>query len=276
MSCTEHQEENLSKAAAGVTAAAAQGAQIVCLSELFRSRYFCQTEDKRFFALAESIPGPTTEQLSQLAKKNKVVLIASLFEKDVSPPLYYNTNVFFDERGEMVGKYRKLHIPDDLKNHYGEAYYFQPGNLGLPVIETRYGKIGALVCWDQWYPEGARQLALKGAEIIFYPTAIGYPVDGRGGVTPPSLNQAEHEAWQTIQKSHAIANGVFVAAVNRVGVEDHLNFWGTSFVADPLGRVLQKASEDKEETLVVDCDLGLIDEVRADWPFLQCRRVDVY
>lgn len=274
MSCSDSPQENLDKALSKIVQAAKQGAQIVCLQELFRSRYFCQTEDPKFFQLAEPIPGPTTEVLGKVAKENKIVLVASLFEK--SPPSHYNTNVFFGPDGSILAKYRKLHVPDDLKNYYGEAYYFKPGDLGLPVVETPYGKIGALVCWDQWFPEGARQLALKGAQIIFYPTAIGRPVEERrGGVTPP-LSDVEHDAWQTIQRSHAIANGVFVAAANRVGVEEHLNFWGTSFVADPLGRVLKQASQDQEEVLVVKCDLNLIQEVRSDWPFLKCRRDDIY
>lgn len=274
MSCSDHPQENLDKAVSKIVQAAKQGAQIVCLQELFRSRYFCQTEDPKFFQLAEPIPGPTTEVLGRVAKENKIVLVASLFEKAVGaglPRPYYNTNVFFGPDGSILAKYRKLHIPDDLKNYYGEAFYFQPGDLGLPVVETPYGKIGSLVCWDQWFPEGARQLALKGAQIIFYPTAIGRPVTGH-----EALADAEHDAWQTIQRSHAIANGVFVAAANRVGVEDHLNFWGTSFVADPLGRVLKQASQDQEEVLVVECDLNLIQEVRSDWPFLKCRRPDVY
>ncbi|OGQ04214.1 MAG: hypothetical protein A2W61_06755 [Deltaproteobacteria bacterium RIFCSPLOWO2_01_44_7] len=262
-------EANFAKAKDSVFQVAKKGAQVVCLSELFGSLYFCQKEDKKYFELAESIPGPSTKVLSQWAKELKIVIIASLYEK--SEKKFYNTAVVLNTDGGLLGKYRKTHIPDDLEHYYGEKFYFSPGDLGTPVFKTPFGTIGVMVCWDQWYPEGARMLAQAGAQVIFYPTAIGFQVKG-----PEAINKAEQEAWQIIQRSHAIANNVFVAAVNRVGVEDHLNFWGTSFVADPLGRILKQASIDKEENLVVDCDLNLIEEVRKDWPFLSCRRSDLY
>lgn len=270
MRCSAEPKANFAKAEASIARAVQQGAQIVCLSELFASLYFCQTQDPKFFELAEMVPGPSTDLLSQWAKKFKIVLVASLFEK-TKEKKYFNTAVVFDADGKFLGKYRKTHIPDDLEHYYGESYYFSPGDMGYPVFKTKFGTIGVLVCWDQWYPEGARALALKGAEIIFYPTAIGFQIAG-----PQDINKAELEAWQIIQRSHAIANNIFVAAVNRVGTEDHLNFWGTSFVADPLGRVLKMGSENKEEVVVTSCDLNLIKEVRKDWPFLDCRRTDVY
>ena len=264
----EEVKANFAKAKEKIYEAARLGAQIVSLSELFDSLYFCQTKDQKFFELAEPVPGPSTEALAGLAKKLGIVLVASLFEKAGSK--FYNTAVVLDADGKLLGKYRKVHIPDDLEHYYGERYYFSDGDLGFPVFKTRFGTIGVQVCWDQWYPEGARVMAAQGAQIIFYPTAIGFQVKGDKGI-----NQAEHEAWQVIQRSHAIANNVFVAPCNRVGVEEHLNFWGTSFVADPLGRFVGKASTDKEEILLADCDLRLIDEVRHDWPFLTCRRLDV-
>lgn len=270
MACGEEPRANLSKALGKIKEVADRGAEIIALPELFLSRYFCQEENKKFFDLAESIPGPSTEALSKVAAEKKVVLIASLFEK--KGETYYNSAVVLDADGAVKGLYRKTHIPDDLKNYYGEKFYFTPGDLGFKSFGTRYAKIGVGVCWDQWFPEGARLMALEGAEIIFYPTAIGRQVHG----VPDSLNEKEKQAWITIQRSHAIANGLFVASVNRVGLEGHLDFWGSSFVADPLGGVLASATGREEESLVVSCDLSQIEEVRKDWPFVTARRKESY
>ncbi len=271
MTCSDDAGQNLTKATTLIKEAAKKGAEILCLQELFRSRYFCQVEDELYFKLAETIPGPTTETLSPLARKMGVVLVVSIYEKD--PQGLFNSAAAIDADGKILGKYRKVHIPDDLKNHYGEAFYFKKGNLGYPVFETRFAKIGLQVCYDQWFPEGARTLSKAGAEIIFYPTAIGWTHSsfsqicrtGQTGLTGAD----EHDAWLTVQRGHAISNGVFVAACNRVGTEDHLNFWGSSFVSDPMGKIPAQASSDKEETLVVECDLKRIEEVRRDWPFLK-------
>ena len=268
MNCDQKPEKNLKKAIAGIGQAAKKGAQIVCLQELFRSQYFCQTEDIELFKLAEPIPGPSTEALSKVAKQKNVVIVASLFEKRAAG-VYHNTAVIIDKSGKIAGKYRKMHIPDDPL--YYEKFYFTPGDLGFQTYDTAYGKVGALVCWDQWFPEAARLTALGGAQLLFYPTAIGWLPDEN-----PEVNEAQHSAWETIQRAHAIANGVFVVAVNRVGREGKLNFWGQSFVADPFGRILAKASADKEEILVVDCDLTRIEETRQNWPFLRDRRIDAY
>ena len=268
MSCSEKPEANLKKAIARIDEAAKRGAQIVCLQELFRSQYFCQTEDIALFKLAEPIPGPSTDVLSKVAKRNKVVILASLFERRTAG-VYHNTAVVIDADGKLAGKYRKMHIPDDPL--YYEKFYFTPGDLGFQTHNTKYGKVGALVCWDQWFPEAARLTALAGAEFIFYPTAIGWLPDEE-----EEMNQAQHSAWETIQRAHAIANGVYVVVVNRVGREGKLTFWGQSFVADPFGRIIAKASADKEEVLVVDCDLSKIDETRQNWPFLRDRRIDFY
>ena len=268
MSCDQKPEANLKKAIARIGEAAKQGAQIVCLQELFRSQYFCQTEDIELFKLAETIPGPSTDALSKVARQKKVVIIASLFEKRAAG-IYHNTAVIIDATGKIAGKYRKMHIPDDPL--YYEKFYFTPGDLGFQTHNTQYGKVGALVCWDQWFPEAARLTALSGAEFIFYPTAIGWLPDEN-----EEMNQAQHSAWETIQRAHAIANGVYVVVVNRVGREGKLTFWGQSFVADPFGRVIAKASADKEEVLVVDCDLSRIEETRQNWPFLRDRRIDFY
>jgi N-carbamoylputrescine amidase len=268
MSCSEKPEANLKKALARIEEAAKRGAQIVCLQELFRSQYFCQTEDIALFKLAEPIPGPSTEVLTKVAKRNKVVIVASLFERRAAG-VYHNTTVVIDADGKLAGKYRKMHIPDDPL--YYEKFYFTPGDLGFQAHNTKYGKVGALVCWDQWFPEAARLTALAGAEFIFYPTAIGWLPDEE-----EEMNQAQHSAWETIQRAHAIANGVYVVVVNRVGGEGKLNFWGQSFVADPFGRIIAKASADKEEVLVVDCDLSKIDETRQNWPFLRDRRIEFY
>jgi N-carbamoylputrescine amidase len=268
MSCEQKTATNLKKAIGRIGDAAKQGAQIVCLQELFLSQYFCQTEDIELFKLAETIPGPSTEALSKVARQKNVVIIASLFEKRAAG-VYHNTAVVIDASGKLAGKYRKMHIPDDPL--YYEKFYFTPGDLGFQTHNTAYGKVGALVCWDQWFPEAARLTALSGAQFIFYPTAIGWLPKEK-----PDVNEAQHSAWETIQRAHAIANGVYVAVVNRVGREGKLTFWGQSFVADPFGRIIAKASPDKEEVLIVECDLNKIDETRLNWPFLRDRRIEAY
>jgi len=268
MRCGEKPAENLECAVERIRRAARDGAQVVCLQELFRSRYFCQEENAALFRLAEPIPGPTTTTLARVAREANIAIVGSMFEKRADG-VYHNTAVVFDESGRIVGKYRKMHIPDDPL--YYEKFYFTPGDLGFPAFATRRARIGTLVCWDQWFPEGARLAALAGAEILFYPTAIGW-LDGE----TPEVNETQRDAWETAQRGHAIANGVFVAAVNRVGREGGLRFWGNSFVADPFGRVLARAATDREETLIVPCDLRRIDEVRIHWPFLRDRRIDAY
>src|SRR5438876_1358395 len=268
MSCGPEPGANLKKAIGRISEAAKKGAQIVCLQELFRSQYFCQNEDIKTFKLAETIPGPSTEVLSKVARQKKVVIIASLFEKRAAG-VYHNTAVIIDANGKLAGTYRKMHIPDDPL--YYEKFYFTPGDLGFRTHNTKYGKVGTLVCWDQWFPEAARLTALSGAQFLFYPTAIGWLPNEQ-----PEVRRAQHSAWETIQRAHAIANGVYVAVVNRVGREGQLNFWGQSFVADPFGRIIAKASSDKEEILIVDCDLDQIDETRQNWPFLRDRRIDFY
>jgi N-carbamoylputrescine amidase len=268
MECSEDPGENLARALERVEQAARDGARVVCLPELFRSRYFCQREDPKHFALAESIPGPATEALSKCAAALGVVIVASIFEKRAEG-LYHNTAVTLDADGSVAGRYRKMHIPDDPL--YYEKFYFTPGDLGFSAPATRFGRIGTLVCWDQWFPEAARLTALAGAELLLYPTAIGWQFDEGS-----EIDTAQHSAWETIQRGHAIANGVFVAAVNRVGVEEEIRFWGQSFVADPFGRVIARAPADREATLLVECDLGLIGRTRRDWPFLRDRRIDAY
>jgi N-carbamoylputrescine amidase len=268
MTCEPEPKTNLKKAIAGINDAAKRGAQIVCLQELFRSQYFCQTEDIELFKLAETIPGPSTEALSKVARQRGVVIVASLFERRAAG-VYHNTAVLIDTSGEIAGKYRKMHIPDDPL--YYEKFYFTPGDLGFKSHDTAYGKLGALVCWDQWFPEAARLTALGGAQFLFYPTAIGWLPEEKSEV-----NDAQHSAWETIQRAHAIANGVYVVVVNRVGPEGKLTFWGQSFVADPFGRIIAKASADQEEVLVVECDLTRIEETRQNWPFLRDRRIDAY
>ena len=268
MSCGTRQEENLEKALQGIRKAAKGGARIIVLQELFRSRYFPQTEEARHFNLAEPIPGPTTERLAEAAREEEVVLIASLFERRTEG-LYHNTSVVIDADGALLGKYRKMHIPDDPG--YYEKFYFTPGDLGFQTFVTRYAKIGVLICWDQWFPEAARLTALSGAQILFYPTAIGW-LDKE----PPQAREAQHSAWELIQRGHAVANGVFVASVNRVGKEGKIRFWGNSFVSDPFGRILAKAGASKEEILTADCDLSKIEKIRESWPFLRDRRVDAY
>lgn len=248
--------------------AASKGAQIIATQELFLSHYFCQIESDTRFALAESIPGPTTDKLCALAKKLKVSITASLFEKR-APGLFHNTSVMISPKGEIIGKYRKMHIPDDPR--FFEKYYFTPGDLGFTTQNTPNAETGMLVCWDQWYPEAARLTALKGAQILFYPTAIGW----YHKETPFDRKQ-QKEAWQTIQRAHAIANGVFVAAINRIGTEEELEFWGGSFIADPGGVIIAQASDTQPEVLIADCDLGRMDEIRQGWPFLRDRRIDAY
>jgi N-carbamoylputrescine amidase len=271
MRSSDDPEDNLRRAIAGIAEAARKGAQIVCLQELFRSQYFCQTEDHANFALAEPIPGPSTERLGAVAAEHGVVVVASLFEKRAEG-LYHNTAAILDADGRYLGKYRKMHIPDD-PNYY-EKFYFTPGDLGFRSWETRYGRIGVLVCWDQWYPEAARLTALAGAEILFYPTAIGWHPSERA-----EHGEQQQSAWETIQRSHAIANGVYVCAVNRVGHEGEpgagIEFWGGSFVADPGGRVLVKGGM-AEEVLTVTIDLAKVDASRTHWPFLRDRRIDAY
>ncbi|CAG0959354.1 N-carbamoylputrescine amidase [Myxococcaceae bacterium] len=268
MRCAPDPDENLERTVVKVDEAAARGAQIVCLPELFRSRYFCQSEENERFALAEPIPGPSTEALGKLAAARGIVVVASLFERRAAG-LYHNTAVTLGADGAIAGVYRKMHIPDDPL--YYEKFYFTPGDLGFQSVETRFARVGTCVCWDQWFPEAARLTALSGAECLFYPTAIGWQFDVGG-----EMDAAQHDAWRTIQRAHAIANGVFVAVVNRVGSEDAIRFWGGSFVADPFGRVLASAGSDAEETLVVDCDLGEVERVRQNWPFLRDRRIDAY
>lgn len=268
MSCGPAPELNLERALAEIEAAAGRGAQIVCLPELFRSQYFCQTEDVRNFDLAEPVPGPTTERIGALAAARGVVIVASLFERRTAG-VYHNTAVIFDADGRIAGRYRKMHIPDDLR--YREKFYFTPGDLDFTSWPTAHGRVGALICWDQWFPEAARLVALSGAETLFYPTAIGWELN-----EAEAVRQRQYDAWQTVQRGHAIANGLFVAAVNRVGVEDGLQFWGGSFVADPFGEVLSRASFDAEETLIADCDTRLIEQTRRNWPFLRDRRIDAY
>lgn len=272
-------EANFASAVAHIRDAAGRGANIVCLPELFRAQYFCQREDTRLFDLAEAIPGPSTAKLSDLARELRVSIVASLFERR-APGLYHNTAVTLNADGALAGVYRKMHIPDDPL--YYEKYYFTPGDLGFQAVDTAAGRIGTLVCWDQWYPEGARLTALKGAEVLFYPTAIGWhPAEKE------EFGTAQYEAWQTIQRAHAIANGVYVAGVNRVGHENGdilgnraegpgLEFWGGSFLADPFGRIVAKASHTDEEVLIGQVDLGLLEDTRRNWPFLRDRRIDAY
>jgi N-carbamoylputrescine amidase len=259
---------NLAHALKKIRAASRKGAQIVCLQELFLSRYFPQREDSGFFRLAETVPGPTTENLCCLARAEEIVVVAPVFEKR-SAGIFHNTAVVIDTDGAILGKYRKMHIPDDPS--FYEKFYFTPGDLGFPTFETRYARIGVLVCWDQWFPEAARLISLSGAQIIFYPTAIGW-VSGEDRKTA----REQRDAWELIQRGHAVANGVFVAAVNRVGREDQLKFWGNSFVADPFGSVLGRAGGEGEKTLLVQCDFKKIDETRQNWPFLRDRRIDAY
>ena len=274
MACGPVPKENLSSAVAKVEEASRRGAKVVCLPELFRSQYFCQSEDPALFDLAESIPGPSTEALGKVAGQLNVVIIVPVFERRTAG-IYHNSVVVVDSDGSIAGLYRKMHIPDDPA--YYEKFYFTPGDRGFQAIQTSAGKIGTLICWDQWYPEAARLTTLQGAEILFYPTAIGWHPSEKA-----REGESQRSAWQTIQRSHAIANGVFVAAVNRVGHEksvaggDGIEFWGSSFVCDPFGTVLAEASIDKEEILLAEVNVGRVEEVRRNWPFLRDRRVDAY
>ena len=272
-------EANYASPVEHIREAARLGANIVCLPELFRTQYFCQREDLRLFDLAETIPGPSTARLAEVAREARVAIIASLFERR-APGLYHNTAVTLNADGAIAGVYRKMHIPDDPL--YYEKYYFTPGDLGFQVADTVFGRVGTLVCWDQWFPEGARLTALQGAEVLFYPTAIGWhPAE------KDEFGAAQYDAWQTIQRAHAIANGVYVAGVNRVGMEhgdvkgnratgQGLEFWGGSFLADPFGRIIAKASHDAEEIVMGEIDPGLIEDTRRNWPFLRDRRIDAY
>ena len=279
MSATPDPDKNLQRAIDRLHQASAKGAQIVCLPELFRTQYFCQREDAALFDLAEPIPGPATKALAEVAQRLRIVVVGSVFEKR-APGVYHNTAVMIDADGSLRGIYRKMHIPDDPL--YYEKYYFTPGDLGFKAFDTQVGRVGTLVCWDQWYPEGARLTALQGAQVLFYPTAIGWHPDEK-----EQYGTAQYEAWQTIQRAHAIANGLYVCAVNRVGHEDGdirgnkapgkgLEFWGGSFIADPFGRVIAKASHEKEEILIGEVDARVIEDTRRNWPFLRDRRIDSY
>jgi len=268
MRCDEAPAANLERALAAIAAAAAGGARIVCLPELFRSRYFCQSEEHAFFDLAEPIPGPSSDALGAAAKRLGVAVIGSLFERRAAG-VYHNTACVFDADGSLLGLYRKMHIPDDPL--YYEKFYFTPGDLGFRSFATRFGRVGVLVCWDQWFPEAARLTALTGAEILFYPTAIGWHASEK-----EAYGKGQHEAWELMQRSHAVANGIFVAAPNRVGVEGTVQFWGASFVADPFGAMIARAGHEAEQVLYADCDLARIEEVRRHWPFLRDRRIDAY
>ena len=272
MKCSPNADANLEKAISRIKDAAALGAEIICLQELFRSQYFCREEKAELFDLAETIPGPSTEILGSVARELQVSIVASLFEKRAQG-LYHNTAAILDADGSLLGVYRKMHIPDDPL--YFEKFYFTPGDLGFQNFDTRYSRIGVLVCWDQWYPEGARITSLQGANVLFYPTAIGWhPAEKE------QYGEAQLDAWRTVQRAHAISNGVFVAAVNRTGYEGSpesgLEFWGNSFVSDPFGRMMAQASSGDEEVLVVECDPKEMDEVRRNWPFLRDRRIDAY
>lgn len=270
MSCTKDPKENIKKAIEKVREAAAKGAQIVCLQELFTSLYFCDVEDYENFKLAEAIPGPSTDSLSKVAKELGVVIIASLFEKRTEG-IYHNTTAVLDADGTYLGKYRKMHIPDDPA--YYEKFYFTPGDLGYKVFKTKFAKIGVLICWDQWYPEASRITSLMGAEILFYPTAIGWAT-----AQDEATNTEQYNAWQTIQRSHSVANGLHVVSVNRVGFEQNgaMKFWGGSFITNPFGTILYKASHENEEVHVQELDLSKTDSYRTHWPFLRDRRIDSY
>lgn len=271
---SKNQDDNLKKAVAWIEKAAKKGAEVICLPELFRSRYFCQVEDIENFELAEAIPGPSTTAISKAAAKHKVAVVVPLFEKR-APGVYHNSAVVINSDGKNLGLYRKMHIPDDPS--YYEKFYFAPGDLGFKSFTTSYGKIGTLICWDQWYPEAARLTALKGASIIFYPTAIGWHPHEKD-----EHGKAQFESWQTVQRGHAVANGVYIAAVNRVGLEKQtedsagIEFWGSSFIADPQGVIIAQASTDKEEIIIADVDLARVEYIRRNWPFLRDRRIDAY
>jgi N-carbamoylputrescine amidase len=279
MHCTPEPDDNVARAVAHVREAAKRGAEVICLPELFKTQYFCQREEHAFFDLAEPIPGPSTKTFGDLARELKTTIVVSLFERR-APGVYHNTAAIMTPDGMLNGVYRKMHIPDDPL--YYEKFYFTPGDLGYKVFDVPQGKVGTLVCWDQWYPEGARLTALQGAEVLFYPTAIGWHPDEK-----VEWGEAQHDAWKTIQRSHAIANGVYVGVVNRVGHEQGdirgnrapgkgLEFWGGSFIADPFGRIIAEASHDKEEILIGEVNVKTMEEIRRNWPFLRDRRIDSY
>jgi N-carbamoylputrescine amidase len=275
MKCTTNKEENLARATERVREAAKRGAQVISLHELFAGEYFCRTEDAALFDLAEPVPGPTTERLAKVAKELKVAFVVSVFERRAAG-VYHNTCAVLDADGSYLGKYRKMHIPDDPL--YYEKFYFTPGDLGFVNFDTKYARVGVQICWDQWYPEGSRLTAMKGAQVIFYPTSIGWHPHEKGEV-----GAAQLDSWKTIQRAHAVANGIYVAVVNRVGYEGQpekgdagLEFWGNSFVADPSGQVLAEAAQDQEEILVVECDPAKSEDTRRNWPFFRDRRIDAF
>jgi N-carbamoylputrescine amidase len=269
LSCDEDQSKNAVKTFSAIREAASKGAQVICLQELFQSVYFCYEENPSFFDLAESIPGPLTTQLGELAKELGVVIVASMFEKRAAG-IFHNTTAVLDADGSYLGKYRKMHIPDDPG--YYEKYYFTPGDLGYLVFDTHFAKIGVLICWDQWYPEAARLTALKGAEVLVFPTAIGWDLEEKNN----EINREQYQAWQTIQRSHSVANGIPVVSVNRVGVEHGQQFWGGSFVSNAFGRVIFQASHDQEEVAIVAVDVDSSEYYRKTWPFFRDRRIDSY
>jgi len=269
LSCDEDQSKNAIKTFSAIRDAASKGAQVICLQELFQSVYFCYEEDPSFFDLAQTIPGPLTNQLGDLAKELGVVIVASMFEKRAAG-IFHNTTAVIDADGQFLGKYRKMHIPDDPG--YYEKYYFTPGDLGYLVFDTHFAKIGVLICWDQWYPEAARLTALKGAEVLVYPTAIGWDLEEKNN----EINREQYQAWQTIQRSHSVANGIPVVSVNRVGVEHGQQFWGGSFVSNAFGRVIFQASHDQEEVAIVAVDVDSSEYYRKTWPFFRDRRIDSY
>ena len=275
MKCTTNKEENLTRATEKIRETAKRGAQVISLHELFAGEYFCRTEDAELFDLAEAVPGPTTERLARVAKELKVALVVSVFERRAAG-VYHNTCAVLDADGSYLGKYRKMHIPDDPL--YYEKFYFTPGDLGFLNFDTKYARVGVQICWDQWYPEGSRLTAMKGAQVIFYPTSIGWHPHEKGEV-----GAAQLDSWKTIQRAHAVANGIYVAVVNRVGYEGKpekgdagLEFWGNSFVADPSGQVMAEAAQDKEEILVVECDPEKSEDTRRNWPFFRDRRIDAF
>ena len=268
LSCGDDVQTNLVKTVAQIEAAAQSGAQLICLQELFASTYFCQSEDHEKFKLAETIPGPTTNALSDVAKRLGVVIVGGLFERRAAG-VFHNSAVVIESDGSILGVYRKMHIPDDP--YFYEKFFFTPGDLGFKNFETSVGNVGVCICWDQWFPEAARLTAMQGAEILVYPTAIGWQAPEKA-----EFGESQRNAWQTMMRSHAIANGVFLVAPNRVGVEDNIEFWGSSFISDPYGNLIKVASDANAETLVVDCDLSLVQTARTHWPFFRDRRIDAY
>ncbi|MFT5299255.1 MAG: N-carbamoylputrescine amidase [Mariniblastus sp.] len=268
LSCSADIQANLEKTIGQIVEAADAGARLICLQELFASQYFCQSENHEQFRLAESIPGPTTERICQIAKQLRVVIVAPMFERRAAG-VFHNSAVVIESDGSIAGLYRKMHIPDDP--YFYEKFYFTPGDLGFQAFETSVGKIGVCICWDQWFPEAARLTAMQGAEVLIYPTAIGWQAPEKS-----EFGASQLDAWQTMMRSHAIANGVFLVAPNRVGVEDNIEFWGSSFAADPYGNLLTVASSERPETLIVDCDLSLVETARTHWPFFRDRRIDAY